>query len=177
MAATRIISIIGQKGSGKTTLAITLAAEYVRRGKRVMSMKHAHHPALVDREGTDSYRHFHEGKAERVVLAAPETRIIFERTSDNADPIALATRYLDGADIVIAEGFTASVLPKIEVYRRVISNAPIYDATSPGAVNWIAIVTDDDALDAECTVLRFRDTMWLQLLANLAWDGAKVLTP
>ena len=87
------------------------------------------------------------------------------------------TSIFGSADIVIAEGFTASVLPKIEVYRRVISNAPIYDATSPGAVNWIAIVTDDDALDAECTVLRFRDTMWLQLLANLAWDGAKVLTP
>ena len=30
---------------------------------------------------------------------------------------------------------------------------------------------------ADCTVLRFRDTMWLQLLANIAWDGAKVLGP
>ena len=177
MAGSRIISIIGQKGSGKTTLAVALAAEYVRRGYRVMSMKHAHHPALVDREGTDSFRHFHEGKAERVVLAAPETRIIFERTADNDDPVALATRYLDGADVIIAEGFTASTLPKIEVYRRAVSDAPIFDPAAPNAATWIAIVTDDETLEAECTVLRFRDTMWLQLLANIAWESAQVLNP
>ena len=140
-------------------------------------MKHAHHPVFVDREGTDSFRHFTEGKAERVVLAAPNSRVIFEHSPDDVDPMTLAMRYLDGADIVLAEGFTGSPLPKIEVYRKVVSSSPIYDPDSPGAANWIAILTDDDTLDAECTVLRFRDTMWLQLLANLAWDGAKVLNP
>lgn len=177
MAATRIFSIIGQKGSGKTTLAVALAAEYIRRGQRVMTMKHAHHPVFVDQEGTDSFRHFTEGKAERVVLAAPKTRIIFEHSQDDVDPMTLASRYLDGADIVLAEGFTASALPKIEVYRKAVSDSPIYNPDTPEAANWIAILTDDDALDAECIVLRFRDTMWLQLLANLAWDGAKVLNP
>lgn len=142
-----------------------------------MTMKHAHHPVFVDQEGTDSFRHFTEGKAERVVLAAPDTRVIFEHSQDDVDPMTLASRYLDGADIVLAEGFTASALPKIEVYRKAVSDGPIYDPDTPEAANWIAILTDDDALDAECIVLRFRDTMWLQLLANLAWDGAKVLNP
>lgn len=177
MAATRIFSIVGQKGSGKTTLAVALAAEYIRRGRRVMTMKHAHHPVFVDKEGTDSFRHFNEGKVERVVLAAPDIRVTFERSKDDVDPMTLAMQYLDGADIVLAEGFTASPLPKIEVYRSAVSSSPIYDPDSPNAANWIAILTDDEALEADCTVLRFRDTMWLQLLANLAWDGAKVLSP
>ena len=38
---------------------------------------------------------------------------------------------------------------------------------------WKAV--DDDKLEATCPVLRFRDTMWLQLLANLAWEKAQVL--
>ena len=90
MAATRIISIVGKKGSGKTTLAVALESEFVRRGRRVMAMKHASQPASVDTPGTDTYRHFHEGKAERVLIASPEARGLFERARDDVDPITLA---------------------------------------------------------------------------------------
>lgn len=154
-----------------------MAAEYVRRGHRVMAMKHASHPASVDTPGTDTYRHFNEGKAEKVLIVSPEMRGVFERAPDDGDPLALAREYLSEADLIIAEGFTKSPLPKIEVFRREVADTPVYDAQSEQAGNWIAIVTDDDKFQAECTVLRFRDTMWLQLLANLAWDGAKVLGP
>ena len=71
MGAQVITITSGKGGVGKTTavanLAVALAAEYVRRGKRVMTIKHASHPAAVDTPGTDSYRHFHEGRAERVL--------------------------------------------------------------------------------------------------------------
>lgn len=177
MASTRIISIVGRKDAGKTTLTVALAGEFVRRGHRVMTMKHADHPATVDAPGTDTYRHFHEGKVERVLLAAPEVRGVFERAADDTDPLHLARRYLDGADIVLIEGFKDAAIPKIEVFRRAVAPAPLYDRSSDRASEWIAIVTDDEHFTADCTVLRFRDTMWLQLLANLAWDGAKVLGP
>ena len=62
------------------------------------------------------------------------------------------------------------------MYRKAVGGGPIYDAAAPNADQWLAVVTDDD-LKANCRVLRFRDTMWLQLLANIAWDGAKVLGP
>jgi len=176
VAATRILSIVGRKNSGKTTLAVALSAEYVRRGKRVMTIKHASHPATVDTPGTDSYRHFHEGRAERVLVASPDLRVLFERAPDDQDPIALARRYLDGADIVLVEGFTAHPLPKIEVFRGVAAKQPIFDATSAAAGQWLAIVTDED-LEADCRVLRFRDTMWLQFLANIGWDGARIIGP
>jgi molybdopterin-guanine dinucleotide biosynthesis protein B len=175
VAETRIISIIGKKDAGKTTLAVALASEFARKGRRVMAIKHASNPAEVDRPGTDSFRLFHEGKAERVLIAGPDLRVIFERRPDDTDPITLARQYFDGAEIVLVEGFKASDLPKIEVFRRAASSTPVYDPAQPNASQWIAIVTDDEKFDANCPVLRFRDTMWLQLLANLAWDRAKII--
>ena len=176
MAATRILSIVGRKNAGKTTLAVALAAEYVRRGKRVMTIKHASHPANVDTPGTDSYRHFHEGRAERVLIASPDVRVLFERSPDDQDPVDLARRYLDGADLVLVEGFTSYPLPKIEVFRTEAAKEPIYKPGSATAEQWLAIVTDGD-LQADCRVLRFRDTMWLQFLANIGWDGARIIGP
>ncbi len=175
MADTRILSIIGKKNAGKTTLAVALASEFVRKGRRVMAIKHSSHPAQVDQTGSDSYRLFHEGKAERVLIAGPDLRVIFERRPDDTDPVTLAKQYFDGADIVLVEGFRAAQIPKIEVFRRAASDTPLFDPSLPGAAQWIAIVTDDEKFDAPCPVLRFRDTMWLQLLANLAWDRAKVI--
>ena len=97
--------------------------------------------------------------------------MLFERHADDTDPIALAHRYLDGADIVLVEGFRQASLPKIEVFRRAASDKPLFDQTLPNASDWIAIVTDDDRFEAPLPVLRFRDTMWLQLLAT--WHGRR----
>jgi molybdopterin-guanine dinucleotide biosynthesis protein B len=174
VAATRIISIIGRKHSGKTTLTVALASELARRGHRVMTIKHADHPADVDREGTDSWRHFHEGRAERVLIASPDLRVLFERTPDDYDPIGLARRYLHEADIVLAEGFKRAELPKIEVFRRSVG-LPLYDPAASNAAQWAAIVTDEYDFEADCQVLHFQDTMWLQLLANVAWERAMML--
>jgi molybdopterin-guanine dinucleotide biosynthesis protein B len=175
VAATRIISIIGRKNAGKTTLTVALASELARRGHRVMSMKHADHPAQVDQPGVDSWRHFHEGRAERVLLVSPEMRVLFHRAPDEYDPIKLAREYLPGADIVLVEGFKRAPLPKIEVYRRAVGPEPIYDAAAANAGDWVAIVTDDHGFDADRRILRFNDTMSLQLLANLAWEHALVV--
>jgi molybdopterin-guanine dinucleotide biosynthesis protein MobB len=177
VAAARIISIIGRKNAGKTTLMVALARELARRGHRVMTIKHGHHPADLDREGSDSWRHFHEGKAERVLMAAPDIRVLFERVPDDYDPIGLARRYLNDADIILAEGFKQAPLPKIEVFRPAVADRPIYDPGESNADQWVAIVTDDFGFDADCIVLRFQDTMWLQLLSNLAWDQALTLEP
>jgi molybdopterin-guanine dinucleotide biosynthesis protein MobB len=177
VAAARIISIIGRKDVGKTTLTVALARELARRGHRVMTIKHGHHPADLDREGSDSWRHFHEGKAERVLMAGPDIRVLFERARDDYDPIGLARKYLNDADIILAEGFKQAPLPKIEVFRPAVSQRPLYDPAEPNADQWVAIVTDDFGFDADCVVLRFQDTMWLQLLCNLAWDQALTLEP
>jgi molybdopterin-guanine dinucleotide biosynthesis protein MobB len=175
VASTRIISVIGRKNAGKTTLAVALTSELTRRGHRVMTIKHGHHPADVDRTGSDTWRHFHEGRAERVLIASPELRVLFERSPDDYDPIGLMRRYMQGADIVLTEGFKAAPLPKIEVFRRAAGPQPLYNPAAPNADQWVAVVTDDRDFTAECPVLHFDDTIWLQLLATLAWDRSLVL--
>jgi len=61
------------------------------------------------------------------------------------------------------------------VYRQATGDRAIYDPSNANAAQWVAIITDDPDFEAECPVLRFNDTIWLQLLANLAWDRSLVL--
>ena len=171
----RIVSIVGHKNSGKTTLVVALAREFHRQGRRVGTIKHATHPAMVDHEGTDSSRHFQEGSAERTLIASPTMRVLFERAPDDTDPETLARNYMGDVDIVIVEGFRKAPIPKVEVCRKDLSRPPIFEAAGANTSNWLAIVTDDAALRASCRVLRFQDTMWLPVLATLIWERAKVL--
>jgi molybdopterin-guanine dinucleotide biosynthesis protein MobB len=173
----RLITVIGLKNAGKTTLTVALATEYVRRGRRVMTIKHGHHPADVDRPGSDTYRHFREARAERTLIAAPDLRVLFERTPDDYDAVALARRYMDGADIVLCEGYKRAALPKVEVWRKVVGGRPLYDPAAPNAREWVALMVDDRAVAeaARCPVLAFSDTNWLQTLATLVWERALVL--
>lgn len=174
---TKIISVIGHKNAGKTTLVSALAHEFKRQKRRVATIKHASHPVETDRDGTDSWRHFHEGNADGVLVASPELRVTFERRPDDTGPEDLARRYFSDMDIVLVEGFKRAAIPKIEVYRKEVAKAPLYDPESANAGEWVAIVTDDHGFDADLRILRFNDTMWLQLLANLAWEHAQALEP
>jgi hypothetical protein len=105
---------------------------------------------------------------EPVPAPAPHAPLVSDVVSD---PVALARRYLDGADIVVAEGYKHARVPKVEVYRPDVG-PPLYDAGRDDAGDWLGIVTDDPAFRAGCPVLRFGDTAWLPTLATLAWDGA-----
>jgi molybdopterin-guanine dinucleotide biosynthesis protein MobB len=175
VASTRILSIIGRKGAGKTTLTVALASELARRGRRVMTIKHTHHPVEADRPGSDSWRHFHEGQAERSMIVAPDQRVLFDRSADDYDPVALARRYFADADIVLAEGYKQAPIPKIEVFRPTVAPTTLYDAAAADAPLWTAIVTDDLDFEAACKVVRFQDTMWLQLLASLTIECAQAI--
>lgn len=177
MAATRLISIIGLKNAGKTTFLVALAAELGRRKFRVMTLKHGSHPADMDQRGKDTWRHWHEGNAERVLMEAPGQRVLFERTREESDPITLTRRYLREADIVLVEGFKRAPLPKIEVFRKEAGPKPVFDPAVHDPADWVAMVTDDATLRAPFPVFRFSDTSWLVNIANLAWDRARILPP
>jgi molybdopterin-guanine dinucleotide biosynthesis protein B len=175
VAATRVISVVGKKNAGKTTLVVALVQEYVRRGRRVGTLKHGHHPALVDQEGKDTWRHFHEGGALRTLIEAPNQRVLFEKPEEAADPVALIRRYFRGLDIVVVEGFKQAPLPKIEVHRRAAHATPLYDPASPDAGLWVGMITDDARSRCPFPVFTFTDTAWFTTLAHLAWERALVI--
>lgn len=174
---TRIVSIIGHKNAGKTTLVAALSHEFKRQKRRVGTIKHASHPIEVDRPGTDSWRHFHEGKADGVVVASPDLRVSFERRLDESGPEDLARRYYADMDVVLVEGFKAAPIPKIEVFRKEVAKAPLFHPEAENASDWLAIVTDDHRYSAPCRVLHFSDTMWLTVLTALVMEQAKQLAP
>ena len=174
---TRIVSIIGHKNAGKTTLAAAMAHEFKRQKKRVGTIKHATHPVDVDSRGTDSWRLFHEGLADGVVVASPELRVVFERRMDDTGPEELARRYFSDMDVVIVEGFKKAPIPKIEVFRKEVAKAPLYDVAGPEAERWIALVTDDHRYTAPIRILHFSDTMWLTVLTAMVMERAKLLEP
>ena len=170
MASTRILSIIGRKNAGKTTLTVALASELARRGRRVMTIKHSHHPADVDRAGTDSWRHFHEGRAERSVIAAPDVRVLFERAPDE---LRSGRRWRAATwptpTSCSPKASSEAPIPKIEVFRpprrrRRRSSTRL----GPNAARWVGHGDRRSRLrGAAAQVIRFQDTMWLQLLATL----------
>jgi molybdopterin-guanine dinucleotide biosynthesis protein MobB len=169
----RLVSVVGKKNSGKTTLVVALVRELVRRGHRVMTIKHGAHPFDFDQKGRDTWRHMHEGGAERVVMETPASRILIAHTTVESGPRELASRYLADAHFVVVEGFKKSDLPKVEVYRRAVHAEPLYTPAAPDAAQYLAVVTDSTDYRAPIPVLRFTDTNWLYRVVDLVLQGAR----
>jgi molybdopterin-guanine dinucleotide biosynthesis protein B len=161
-----MVSIIGRKHSGKTTLVVRLAAELHRRGHRVMTIKHGAHTFNIDPASTDTYRHYHEGQAERVAMVAPDKFALVMRWSDELGPEAIAAQHMADADIVLCEGFKRSALPKIEVHRRDAHPAPLLGGPEVDAATLCALVTDDDRVATALPVIRLDRDDWLATLAD-----------
>jgi molybdopterin-guanine dinucleotide biosynthesis protein MobB len=161
-----MVAIIGRKHSGKTTLVVRLAAELHRRGHRVMTIKHGAHTFNIDPASTDTYRHYHEGRAERVAMVAPDKFALVLRWSSEMTAGAIADTYMADADIVLCEGFKRTSLPKIEIHRREAHPAPLLGSTAVDAATYRAIVTDDDSVAGNIPVITLDRDGWLDALAD-----------
>ena len=162
-----MVAIVGRKHSGKTTLTVRLAAELGRRGHRVMTIKHGSHTFNIDPQSTDTYRHYHEGNAERVAMAAPDKFALVMRWNEELGPEAIAERYMGDADVVLCEGFKQSALPRIEIYRRAAHAEPLYGTPEYVSAQYLAVVTDVPSLSLPVPVISLDDTQWLDQLASL----------
>ena len=135
----KVAGFAGFSGSGKTTLVECLIPAFKLMGLRVSVVKHAHHDFDIDRPGKDSYRHREAGAFE--VVVASDRRLALMREFEQ--PARLSVHHLlaelyDGVDWVLVEGFKASNLPKIEVWRAA-SGKP---ARYPDDDFIVAIATD-----------------------------------
>lgn len=147
-------SIVGNKNSGKTTLTVAVIAELARRGRRVMSVKHGHHFRL-DTPGTDSWRHRHEGGAERVLLAGPDEFAVMGGWETGAEPPLdlLLSRHLSEAEIVVVEGYRHEELPKVQIFRSSAQPEPVLAPDEAGGRGVLAVVTDRGDLQWPVPVL------------------------
>jgi len=161
-----MLAIVGTKKHGKTTLTVALAAELKRRGHRVMTIKHGTHTFNIDPSTTDTYRHYHEGGAEKVAMVSPDKFALVERWAEERGPEAIVDAYMGDADIVLCEGFKRTGLARVEIFRKEVGDRPLYsEETAP---LYRAMVTDDEGLQAPGvpTILLSRPD-WLSELATL----------
>ena len=122
----KIIGVVGWKNTGKTTLIEKLISEFNNRNLTVSTIKHAHHNFSVDREGTDSFRHFNAGTKE-TILASEQKWIKFSRQREEAKlNLSYLLEQIIPVDIVIVEGFKASDHKKVEVVDSASDRKPLY---------------------------------------------------
>jgi len=135
-----VFGVVGWKNSGKTTLVERLVGEFVRRGWRVSTVKHAHHSVDVDHAGTDSFRHRAAGASEVVLVGGQRYAIMREQQEA---PLAEVLARLAPADLVLVEGFKRDSHPKIEV--RADNRQPM-DAAAFNIVAIAGVARGPDAL-------------------------------
>ena len=111
-----IVCFVGKSGSGKTTFLEKLIPELVARGLRVGLVKHDVHGFELDQPGKDTHR-LRQAGAVRVAISSPQQFALIGRVEEELPLAALAERYLSDVDIVLAEGYKRSKLPKVEICR------------------------------------------------------------
>jgi molybdopterin-guanine dinucleotide biosynthesis protein B len=139
-----VFIFVGHSNAGKTTFVEKLIPELTRRGRRVATIKHAHHKVELDTEGKDSWRYKRAGAAMSMLVTTSALQLVAD-AAERREPSQLAGRFLGEADVVLAEGFSHAEGPKIEVLRRA-SGKPPRCAVGDGL---IAIVTDCDEVYPE----------------------------
>ncbi|PIX17528.1 molybdopterin-guanine dinucleotide biosynthesis protein B [Candidatus Desantisbacteria bacterium CG_4_9_14_3_um_filter_40_11] len=115
-----VISIVGRKNSGKTTLIEGIIPELKKKGYRVGTIKHHSHDLEledIDREGKDTYKHQLCGE-NAVVLSAPNKLMLFRVIEESQQIDDIRHTYLHSLDIILTEGYKLEDKPKIEVFRH-----------------------------------------------------------
>lgn len=119
----KIISVVGIKNSGKTSLTIKIIQELKSRGYSVSSIKHSHHQLNMDKENTDTWRHKEAG-SETIVGVGATTH--FNITKDlDLERLLFLIKVIDPVDFVVIEGFKRYNYPKIATTEDVVDEDTI----------------------------------------------------
>lgn len=149
-----VFGIVGWKNSGKTTLTERLVAELTRRGRRIATVKHAHHAFDIDHPGTDSFRHREAGAQEVAIVSANRWALIHELRGEEEPPLSAILERLSACDLVLVEGYKRDPHAKIEVRRLDARDRAPLSPTDPTIV---AIAADHPVDDAGVPVFALDD--------------------
>jgi molybdopterin-guanine dinucleotide biosynthesis protein B len=118
----KTVAVVGFSETGKTRLIVGLIGELTRRGRRVAAVKRCSHGFALDTEGKDTAE-FSRAGAGGVAMVSPEGWAALGGAGVEA-PV-LAARLFPEADVVLIEGGKgAAGVPKIEVLRSGVAEAP-----------------------------------------------------
>lgn len=130
----RVFGITGWKNSGKTTLTEKLVAEFVRRGWKVSTVKHAHHDFDIDKPGADSFRHRQAGATEVAIASGKRWALMHELRGEDEPTLEAILARLAPCDIVLVEGYKREAHNKIETRRLEASDRAPLAANDPHIV-------------------------------------------
>jgi molybdopterin-guanine dinucleotide biosynthesis protein B len=109
-----IISIVGKKNAGKTTLIRTLIPELKERGYRVGTLKYNIKEFKIDHEGKDTYKYYHLG-ADSIALTSQDEIAVIKRVTDPPGTSEFVAKYLNDVNIVLIEGYRGGDYPRIKI--------------------------------------------------------------
>jgi molybdopterin-guanine dinucleotide biosynthesis protein MobB len=133
-----VVCFVGKKNSGKTTLMEKVIAGLKERGYRVAAVKHDAHRFEIDVPGKDSYRFSAAGADTTVISSREKTAIVLNQRME--PPLeSILSRFVEGVDIALVEGYKTSRFPKIEVHRIATGDPLIH----PPPHGLIAVATDE----------------------------------
>ena len=156
-----VVAVVGNSNSGKTTVAESLIAALAARGYRVAAIKHCPHGHDINRAQSDTHRMFEAG-ANTVIASSPDQRTRVDRTDGDTPLESIISTLGSGVDLVVAEGFKQSAVPKVLVVRG---------GSPPTVENVIATVGDsqDGRPNGEVPAYGFEeaDKLASQLIAQV----------
>lgn len=116
-----VFSIISSNSNvGKTTVICSIIEELKFRGYKVATIKHDVHGFDIDHPGKDSWKHAEAG-ADTVVISSKEKIALIEKLETEYTLDEVISK-IHNVDIIITEGYKNENKPKLEVYRKGISN-------------------------------------------------------
>ncbi len=151
-AAGKTVAFVARSGTGKTTLLEKVIAELKRRGYRVGALKHDAHRFEIDHPGKDSYRLAAAG-ADTTLITSPDQLAVVRKHAASPPVDEIVAAYFADVDIVLAEGFRRTGLPRIEVHRKERGG----DAPRGGRDRLLVAVASDADLDVGVPVFRLDD--------------------
>lgn len=107
----KIVSIVGKKNTGKTSLTVKVIEELTKRGYNVASIKHSHHSIEMDKENTDTWKHKQAGA--NLVVGVGSTTFFNARQEMDLNRILFLIKHIAEFDYVIIEGYKSYNYPKI----------------------------------------------------------------
>ncbi len=150
-----IICVVGRPDSGKTTLIGILIRKLRNRGYKIATIKHSHKDARIDTKGKDTWKHAKAG-AETVVLSSPRRFTIIKNIKKELQ-LDEISKFINDADLIIAEGYKDSDKPKIAVINSIedlsIIKKPIF-----------AVVSRKKIDTGKIPCLGFNDTLLINII-------------